>query len=125
LTHTDEGIRLSATDLLERFLFTPTAQKAYVDELSGGERRRLELLLVLADAPNVLLLDEPSNDLDLDTLAVLEEYLDSWPGALVAATHDRYFLDRVCDDVYAMDDGRLRHQPGGWAAYRQARGVGR
>jgi ABC transport system ATP-binding/permease protein len=120
-TNTVEGITLSADQLLERFLFTREAQKAYVSELSGGERRRLELLRVLADAPNLLLLDEPTNDLDLDTLAVLEEFLDGWAGALVVATHDRFFLDRVCDDVYALTDGRLRHHPGGWEAYRAAR----
>ena len=118
-TSTVEGLRVSASELLERFQFTGDAQKALVGELSGGERRRLELLLVLADAPNLLLLDEPTNDLDLDTLAVLEEYLDSWRGALVVASHDRYFLDRVCDDLFSIQpDGRVRHHPGGWSQYR-------
>ncbi|QBI20634.1 ABC transporter ATP-binding protein [Egibacter rhizosphaerae] len=122
-----EGIRLTAGDLLERFLFTSAQQKAYVEDLSGGERRRLELLRVLADAPNLLLLDEPTNDLDLDTLSVLESFLDGWPGALVAASHDRYFLDRVCGDVWSLDPpepggpGQLRHHPGGWPAYRDWR----
>jgi ABC transport system ATP-binding/permease protein len=119
-TNTVEGITLSAADLLDRFLFPSDVQKAYVEELSGGERRRLQLLLTLADAPNLLLLDEPTNDLDLDTLAVLEEYLDDWSGSLVVATHDRFFLDRVCDDVYALEGGGLRHHPGGWSAYREA-----
>ncbi|HVM14380.1 MAG TPA: ABC-F family ATP-binding cassette domain-containing protein, partial [Egibacteraceae bacterium] len=119
-TNTVEGITLSAADLLERFLFPPEAQRAYVSELSGGERRRLELLRVLATAPNLLLLDEPTNDLDLDTLAVLEEYLDQWPGALVAATHDRFFLDRVCEHLFSIEpDGSIRHHPGGWSAYRE------
>ncbi|MEX0657899.1 MAG: ABC-F family ATP-binding cassette domain-containing protein [Egibacteraceae bacterium] len=119
-TNTVEGITLSAADLLERFQFGPEAQKAYVSELSGGERRRLELLRVLATAPNLLLLDEPTNDLDLDTLAVLEEYLDHWGGALVVATHDRFFLDRVCDHLFAIEpDGTIRHHPGGWTAYRE------
>ena len=118
---TVDGLVVSAGDLLERFLFSKPAQRAYVEELSGGERRRLELLRVLADAPNLLILDEPTNDLDLDTLTVLESYLDSWPGALLVASHDRYFLDRVCDDLYAITaDGTLRHQPGGWTAYREA-----
>ena len=111
----------SAGELLEQFLFPPTAQRAHVRELSGGERRRLELLLVLADAPNVLLLDEPTNDLDLDTLDVLETYLDTWPGVLVVASHDRYFLDRVCDDLFAVEpDGNVRHHPGGWTTWRQS-----
>ena len=118
-TNTIEGLRVSAAELLERFQFDADAQKAVVGELSGGERRRLELLRVLADAPNLLLLDEPTNDLDLDTLAVLEEYLDRWPGALVVASHDRYFLDRVCDDLFSIQpDGRVRHHPGGWSQYR-------
>ena len=121
-TNTVEGITLSASQLLERFLFSSQAQKAYVEELSGGERRRLELLRVLATAPNLLLLDEPTNDLDLDTLRVLEEYLDGWQGALVVASHDRYFLDRVCDDIWSVQpDGSLRHHPGGWSAYQAAR----
>ncbi len=117
---TIDGLVVSAGDLLERFLFTKPAQRAYVEELSGGERRRLELLRVLADAPNYLILDEPTNDLDLDTLTMLESYLDSWPGALLVASHDRHFLDRVCTDLYAIQpDGRLQHQPGGWTAYRE------
>jgi ATP-binding cassette subfamily F protein uup len=112
------GERVSAGGLLERFGFDPEAQRARVGELSGGERRRLELLRVLAHAPNLLLLDEPTNDFDLDTLGVLEEYLDTWPGAFVVATHDRYLLDRVCRDVYSVEpDGGLLHHPGGWAAY--------
>ncbi|CAN5298000.1 ABC-F family ATP-binding cassette domain-containing protein [soil metagenome] len=118
---TTDGLFVSAGDLLERFLFSKLAQRAFVEELSGGERRRLELLRVLADAPNLLILDEPTNDLDLDTLSVLENYLDSWPGALLVASHDRWFLDRVCDDLYAIrPDGTVRHQPGGWTAYREA-----
>ncbi|CAN5846505.1 ABC-F family ATP-binding cassette domain-containing protein [soil metagenome] len=113
-TELTSGARVTASELLERFLFDGAAQKAYTEELSGGERRRLELLLVLADAPNLLLLDEPTNDLDLDTLAVLEAYLDEWPGALVVASHDRYFLDRVCDDLFGIEPGgAVRHYPGG------------
>jgi ATP-binding cassette subfamily F protein uup len=115
------GARASAGLLLERFGFDPQMQRGWVGELSGGERRRLELLRVLAAAPNLLLLDEPTNDLDLDTLGLLETYLDGWRGAFVVATHDRYFLDRVCRDVYSIEpDGSLRHHPGGWAAYAQS-----
>ncbi|HVM20644.1 MAG TPA: ABC-F family ATP-binding cassette domain-containing protein, partial [Egibacteraceae bacterium] len=119
-TRTLEGRTMGAGALLEQFLFAPQAQRAFVEELSGGERRRLELLLVLAEAPNVLLLDEPTNDLDLDTLAVLEEYLDAWPGVLVVASHDRYFLDRVCTDLFSVQpDGTIRHHPGGWSDWRE------
>jgi ATP-binding cassette subfamily F protein uup len=114
----DSGIRVPAAKLLERFQFGTDAQSATIGDLSGGERRRLELLLTLMEAPNLLLLDEPTNDLDLDTLEVLEEYLDAWPGAFVVASHDRYFLDRVCDDIYSMEaDGAVHHHPGGWPAY--------
>ena len=118
----ESGIRVSAAKLLERFQFGTDAQSATVGDLSGGERRRLELLLTLMEAPNLLLLDEPTNDLDLDTLEVLEEYLDGWPGAFVVASHDRYFLDRVCDDIYSIDnDGVVQHHPGGWPAYWASR----
>jgi ATP-binding cassette subfamily F protein uup len=119
-TNTVDGITLSATQLLERFMFDKFVQGALVSELSGGERRRLELLRVLATAPNLLLLDEPTNDLDLDTLAVLEEYLEQWPGTMVVASHDRFFLDRVCTSLFSIEpDGSVRHHPGGWTAYRQ------
>ena len=114
----ESGVRVSAATLLERFQFGIDAQRATVGDLSGGERRRLELLMALMEAPNLLLLDEPTNDLDLDTLEALEEYLDSWKGALVVASHDRYFLDRVCDHIYSIEsDGSVRHHPGGWPAY--------
>ena len=117
-----DGITVSASGLLERFGFVPAAQQAYVSELSGGERRRLELLRVLATAPNLLLLDEPTNDLDIDTLAVLEGYLETWPGTLVAASHDRFFLDRVCRQLWSIEpDGTVRDHPGGWTAYRAHR----
>ena len=113
------GIRVSGAQLLERFLFTRDQQQAEVGDLSGGERRRLELLLSLMEAPNLLLLDEPTNDLDIDTLTVLEEYLDAWEGAVVVATHDRYFLERTCSDIFSIEaDGSVVHHPGGWTAYR-------
>jgi ATP-binding cassette subfamily F protein uup len=85
-----------------------------VRDLSGGERRRLQLMRLLMGEPNVLLLDEPTNDLDIDTLTALEDLLDSWPGTLVVVSHDRYFVERVCDNVHALPgDGSLRHLPGG------------
>ncbi|MDF2968197.1 MAG: transporter related protein [Nocardioidaceae bacterium] len=100
---------LTATSLLERYGFTGDRLTARVSDLSGGERRRLQLLLELVGEPNVLLLDEPTNDLDIDTLTVLEDHLDSWPGTLVLVSHDRYVLERVCDVVYALDGrGGLR-----------------
>ncbi|MEA2010479.1 MAG: ABC-F family ATP-binding cassette domain-containing protein [Actinomycetota bacterium] len=120
----DSGIRVPAAKLLERFQFGTEAQSATIGDLSGGERRRLELLLTLMEAPNLLLLDEPTNDLDLDTLEVLEEYLDAWPGSFVVSSHDRYFLDRVCDDIYSMElDGTVQHHPGGWPAYWASRQI--
>jgi ATP-binding cassette subfamily F protein uup len=88
-----------------------------VRELSGGERRRLQLMRLLMGEPNVLLLDEPTNDLDIDTLTALEDLLDGWPGTLVVVSHDRYFVERVCDDVYALDGGAIRHLPGGVDQY--------
>ena len=110
--------------LLERFWFDSTAQYAPVRMLSGGERRRLQLVMVLATQPNLLILDEPTNDLDLDTLRSLEAFLDDWPGALVVASHDRAFLDRVADHVLAIDQGgSIRRVPGGvtgWLAERSA-----
>ena len=110
--------------LLQRFWFDSTAQFAPVKMLSGGERRRLQLVMVLATKPNLLVLDEPTNDLDLDTLRALEDFLDDWPGALVVASHDRTFLDRTVDHVLAIDPGgNLRRVPGGvqgWLANRTA-----
>jgi ATP-binding cassette subfamily F protein uup len=106
--------------LMERFWFGGETQWATVRTLSGGERRRLQLLLVLAERPNVLLLDEPTNDLDLDTLRALEDFLDDWPGALVAVSHDRAFLERSVVELVALDGrGRIRPVPGGvptWVA---------
>jgi ABC transport system ATP-binding/permease protein len=105
--------------LLRRFWFDADAQRAPIGTLSGGERRRLQLLLVLAAQPNVLLLDEPTNDLDLDTLRALEDFLDDWPGALVVSSHDRTFLDRTVEEVLAVPgDGRVRLVRGGYAGWR-------
>ena len=108
--------------LLESFWFDGDAQWAPIELLSGGERRRLQLLLVLAQKPNVLLLDEPTNDLDLDTLRVLEEFLDDWPGALIVVSHDRAFLERTVADVIVMDgNARPSRRPGGYAAWEEQR----
>ena len=111
--------------LLERFWFDAPAQYAPVRLLSGGERRRLNLVMVLAERPNVLILDEPTNDLDLDTLRALESFFDDWPGALVVSSHDRAFLDRVADHVLAVGDGTLRRVPGGVAGWLQERAAAR
>jgi ATPase subunit of ABC transporter with duplicated ATPase domains len=109
---------LSAAQLAEVFGFSGDRVWTPVADLSGGERRRLQMLRLLAAEPNVLLLDEPTNDLDIDTLAALEDLLDTWPGTLVVASHDRYLVERVCDAVYALPgDGTLRHLPGGVEQY--------
>ncbi len=120
----------SDTALMEAFWFDGDAQWAPIGLLSGGERRRLQLLLTLAERPNVLLLDEPTNDLDLDTLRQLEDFLEEWPGALVVVSHDRAFLERTVADVIVLDGaGTASRRPGGYAAYederRAARGSGR
>jgi ATP-binding cassette subfamily F protein uup len=104
---------VTASQLLERLGFAADRQWTPVGDLSGGERRRLQLLRLLMSGPNVMLLDEPTNDLDVDTLAEVEDLLDSWAGTLVVVSHDRWFLERVCDDLYAVVDAGLRHLPGG------------
>jgi ATP-binding cassette subfamily F protein uup len=113
-----DGERITAALLCERFGFGGEATRTPVADLSGGERRRLALMRLLMEGPNVLLLDEPTNDLDIDTLTALEDLLDGWPGTLVVVSHDRYFVERVCDDVHALDgEGNIRHQPGGIDQY--------
>ncbi|HAY68014.1 MAG TPA: glycerophosphodiester phosphodiesterase [Acidimicrobiaceae bacterium] len=108
--------------LLERFWFDAATQHSPIDQLSGGERRRLQLVLTLAEEPNVLLLDEPTNDLDLDTLRALEDFLEDFPGAIVAVSHDRAFLERVVDDVIVVDEStRVGRVPGGFGAWLEAR----
>ncbi len=112
------GRELNAAQLAEVFGFTERRLWTHVADLSGGERRRLQLLRLLAAEPNVLILDEPTNDLDTDTLASLEDLLDTWPGTLIVASHDRYLVERVCDVVYALPgDGSVRHLPGGVEQY--------
>ncbi len=130
-----DGSELTAGTLCERFGFRGPRTRTLVRDLSGGERRRLQLMRLLMDEPNVLLLDEPTNDLDIDTLTALEDLLDAWAGTLVVVSHDRYFVERVCDDVFAlMGDtpdgasstsmgtrGTVRHLPGGIEQYIELR----
>jgi ATP-binding cassette subfamily F protein uup len=112
------GVQITAGLLCDRFGFRGERARTLVRDLSGGERRRLQLMRLLMGEPNVLLLDEPTNDLDIETLTALEDLLDGWPGTLVVVSHDRYFVERVCDDVYALDDdGAIRHLPGGIEQY--------
>jgi ATP-binding cassette subfamily F protein uup len=108
---------LTPTQLLERLGFSTAQLSTPVKDLSGGQQRRLQLLLIMLDQPNVLILDEPTNDLDTDMLAVIEDLLDSRPGTLIVVSHDRYFLERVTDQQYGIIDGRLRHLPGGVEEY--------
>jgi ABC transport system ATP-binding/permease protein len=112
-----DGRDVTPAQLLERLGFAGGQLSARVSELSGGQRRRLQLMLTLLAEPNVLLLDEPTNDVDTDMLAATEDLLDSWPGTLIVVSHDRYLLERVTDQQYAILDGRLRHLPGGVDEY--------
>ncbi len=114
--------RITASQMLERFLFTPAMQYTPIGKLSGGERRRLYLLKVLMDAPNVLLLDEPTNDLDIPTLTILEDYLDSFLGIVITVSHDRYFLDNIADRIFAFEaGGKLVQYEGGYTDYLEAK----
>ena len=112
-----DGRDVTPAQLLERLGFAGGQLSARVSELSGGQRRRLQLMLTVLAEPNVLLLDEPTNDVDTDMLAATEDLLDSWPGTLIVVSHDRYLLERVTDQQYAILDGRLRHLPGGIDEY--------
>lgn len=103
---TEDGTKLSAAQMMERFLFPTDLQWTFVNKLSGGERRRLNLLRTLMLAPNLLILDEPTNDLDLETLQILEEYLDYFKGTVLVVSHDRYFLDRTCNKIFAFEGNR-------------------
>lgn len=119
---TADGTRITAAQMLERFLFPSELQWVPVSKLSGGEKRRLYLLSVLMSAPNVLILDEPTNDLDIPTLSVLEDYLDTFNGAVIAVSHDRYFLDRFAGKIFAfMGGGEVRQFIGDYSRYEQAR----
>ena len=118
---TPDGI-LTASKLMEKFLFSGALQHRQIGKLSGGEKRRLFLLGILASAPNILLLDEPTNDLDIPTMTVLEEYLTTFPGAIIAVSHDRYFLDRICRRVFAVEpDGQVKQYIGGYTDWLESR----
>ena len=118
---TEEGV-LSAKDMMERFLFPPELQSVPIGKLSGGERRRLYLLSVLMSAPNVLLLDEPTNDLDVTTLSILEDYLDTFPGPVLAVSHDRFFLDKLAGQIFAVEgNGAVERYTGNWSDYARKR----
>lgn len=112
-----DGKELSPSQMLERLGFTSAQLSTPVKDLSGGQKRRLQLMLILLDEPNVLILDEPSNDLDTDMLAAMEDLLDTWPGTLLVVSHDRYLMERVTDQQYAVIDGSFRHLPGGVDEY--------
>ena len=116
-TYQIDGKDVTPAQLLERLGFPRAHLSARVGELSGGQRRRLQLMLVLLSEPNVLVLDEPTNDVDTDMLTATEDLLDSWPGTLIVVSHDRYLLERITDQQYAILDGRLRHLPGGIPEY--------
>lgn len=107
----------SAKQMCERFLFDSTLQHTYISRLSGGEKRRLYLLHILMQAPNVLLFDEPTNDLDITTLAILEDYLDSFNGIVITVSHDRYFLDRICDGLFVFKNKQITYCNGGYSSY--------
>ena len=112
-----DGKELTPARLLEGLGFKPAQLSAVVSDLSGGQKRRLQLMLILLDRPNVLILDEPDNDLDVDMLAVMEDLLDAWAGTLMLITHDRYLMERVTDDQFALLGGKIRHVPGGVDEY--------
>ncbi|MBR5508932.1 MAG: ABC-F family ATP-binding cassette domain-containing protein [Lachnospiraceae bacterium] len=118
---TEDG-SVSASMMLERFLFNATLQYSLIEKLSGGEKRRLYLLKVLMEAPNILILDEPTNDLDIQTLAILEDYLEKFPGILITVSHDRYFLDKVVDRIFGFEgNGVLRQYEGGYSDYLEVK----
>ncbi|MEW9094294.1 MAG: ABC-F family ATP-binding cassette domain-containing protein [Clostridiaceae bacterium] len=117
---TADGEKISASQMLERFLFTPSMQWTPVSKLSGGEKRRLYLLRTLMEGPNVLLLDEPTNDLDIETLTILEDYIDNFQGAVVAVSHDRYFLDRVAEKIFLFEGyGKISQNTGNYSDLKE------
>lgn len=119
---TSEGTT-TASQMCENFLFTGSMQYTQIAKLSGGEKRRLYLLKVLMEAPNILILDEPTNDLDIQTLTILEDYLDSFPGIVVTVSHDRYFLDKIATRIFSFENGTIRQYEGNFTDYKEARGM--
>lgn len=120
--HTSDGQTITASQMMERFLFSPNMQWTPISRLSGGEKRRLYLLRTLMGEPNVLFLDEPTNDLDIQTLSILEDYLEQFPGAVITVSHDRYFLDRTVEHLMAFEgQGQLRHFYGNYSEYLETR----
>ena len=119
---TKDGL-VSASSMLDKFLFPPQEQYARIEELSGGEKKRLNLLRVLMEAPNVLILDEPTNDLDIQTLTILEDYLDSFDGIVIVVSHDRYFLDRVTKRLFVFEPGGIRQFEGNYSDYALVRAM--
>jgi ATP-binding cassette subfamily F protein uup len=119
--------KITASKMCEKFLFTPDMQYTPIQKLSGGEKRRLYLLSVLMEAPNVLILDEPTNDLDIETLTILEDYIDKFAGMVITVSHDRYFLDRIVDRIFAFEgNGMITKYEGGFSDYlmkAQAKGI--
>ncbi len=119
---TSEGTA-SASQMCDRFLFLGSMQYTQIAKLSGGEKRRLYLLKVLMEAPNILILDEPTNDLDIQTLTILEDYLDTYPGIVVTVSHDRYFLDRIATRIFAFENGTIRQYEGNFSDYKEAKNL--
>jgi ATP-binding cassette subfamily F protein uup len=115
-----EGYKITASQMMERFLFSGTLQWTPISKLSGGEKRRLYLLRVLMEAPNILLLDEPTNDLDIETLTILEDYLEDFPGAVISVSHDRYFLDRMAEKIFLFEgEGKIRQYTGNYTEFKE------
>lgn len=120
IVKTADGVIVTAEQMLERFLFPRSMQRTFIRKLSGGERRRLYLLKILMEEPNVLFLDEPTNDLDTETLSILEDYLEQFPGVVITVSHDRYFLDRVVHRLLVFEgNGRISHFQGAYSDYME------
>ncbi len=121
---TNDGSKITASQMLENFLFDGAMQHSFISKLSGGEKRRLYLLRILMEAPNVLFLDEPTNDLDIQTLTILEDYLDRFNGTVIAISHDRYFLDRIANRIFSFEgQGKILELVGNYSDYKEYRDI--